>query len=267
MRQTAAASNAIVSAERVLEYDALPKETSPVTIESPRLFDLNEWPRSGSIKFVNVNYRYEQQEVLHDINLDIGDKQKVGIVGRTGSGKSSLINAIFRMSDGVSGSIFIDGVDTREIPLELLRRKLSIIPQDPVLFRGTVLSNLDPLHEHSDDEIRLALSDVHMAHLSPNHPVHENGNNFSLGQKQLLCLARVILRSSRIIIMDEATANVDASTEELIQRTIQRRFKDCTVIIIAHRVNTARDCDVIAVMDQGTICAYGPPSEILIKVE
>lgn len=256
VRQSAAVSNAFVSVERIFDLVMLPKEEK--TQISLCEESSGNWPRTGQIEFSNVNYRHGEQTVLDDVNLLIRDGQKVGVVGRTGAGKSSLVNALFRLSE-FDGSISIAGEDTSTIPLDILRRHISIIPQDPVLFRGTIRSNLDPFDEFSEDEIGRALADVEMSHMSLNLPVQESGNNFSVGQKQLLCLARVILRRNRILILDEATANVDPITDEMIQKTIRRRFRECTVISIAHRINTVEDADYLVVMDRGRICDVGPP--------
>lgn len=268
VRQSAAASNAFVSVERVLEYVGLPREVQRAggSGREECCREIKSWPTAGEIEFVDVGYRYGNQAVLQDVNLLIRSRQKVGIVGRTGAGKTSLINALFRIS-AVEGSILIDGVDTKDVPLDALRRSISIIPQDPFLFRGTVRENLDPFEEFTEEGLRSALDDVDLAHLTPNHPVHEGGSNFSVGQKQLLCLARALLRRNMILILDEATANVDPITDELIQKTIRNRFRDCTVIAIAHRMNTVSDADLIVVVDQGSICDWGPPSEMLPKVQ
>lgn len=264
MRQSAAVSNAFVSVERVLEYISLPKEEEQQE-KATTAVDAT-WPNAGRIEITGLGFKYgNNQEVLHDINLRIESGQKIGIVGRTGAGKSSLIGALFRLSS-VTGSISIDGVDTKTIPLEVLRQRLSIIPQDPILFHGTIRSNLDPNFEFPDHEILKALGDVEMDQLPLNFPVQGGGNNFSVGQKQLLCLARALLRKNRILILDEATANVDPFTDALIQKTIRTRFRGCTVLAIAHRINTILDSDMIVVVDQGRICDCGPPPTIVPRL-
>jgi ATP-binding cassette subfamily C (CFTR/MRP) protein 4 len=178
------------------------------------------------------------------------------------------VSALFRLFH-FEGTILIDGVDTKSVPLQIVRAKISIIPQDPVLFIGSLRKNLDPFGKYSDCQIWQALEEVQMKNLIVSLPsgletaVIEGGNNFSVGQKQLLCLVRAILRNTKIIVLDEATASIDLETDELIQLTIKRRFKECTVLTIAHRLNTVMDSDKILVMDSGRVAEFGEPQQLL----
>ena len=190
-------------------------------------------------------------------------------VGRTGAGKSSLTLALFRLIEPTDGTIYIDNVDITKLGLYDLRSRLTIIPQDPVLFTGTLRLNLDPFEKYTDNEIWTALE---LAHLKTfvsslesglSHSVTEGGDNLSVGQKQLICLSRALLRKSRIIVLDEATAAVDIETDELIQLTIRKEFKDCTIVTIAHRLNTIMDYDRVLVMDNGQIAEYDTPHALL----
>ncbi|KAM4699734.1 ATP-binding cassette sub-family C member 5-like [Discoglossus pictus] len=229
------------------------------------------WPQNGAIKFENVEMRYRDNLplVLKNISFTIQPQEKIGIVGRTGSGKSSLGIALFRLVELVGGSITIDNICVNTIGLEDLRKKLSIIPQEPVLFVGSVRSNLDPMNQYTDEEIWKALENTHMKqHVSNlqgqlHAEVTENGNNFSVGERQLLCMARTLLRSSKILLLDEATAAIDNETDVIIQETIKAAFSECTVLIIAHRLNTVFHCDRIMVMDDGRIVEFDKPSVLL----
>jgi ATP-binding cassette subfamily C (CFTR/MRP) protein 4 len=255
----------MTAVQRVLEYAELsPEEDKGNFVPS------ESWPQEGNIEFKSVTMRYspEKPVVLKQICFTVRSGEKLGIVGRTGAGKTSLISVLFRLFH-FEGTIFIDRVDTKSVLLQTLRSKISIIPQDPVLFIGTLRKNLDPLGQFSDFQIWQALENVQMKRLITNLPsgldtmVIERGNNFSVGQKQLLCLVRAILRNSKIIVLDEATASIDLETDELIQLTIRRRFKECTVLTIAHRVNTVMDSDKILVMDSGRVAEFGEPQQLL----
>ena len=207
--------------------------------------------------------------MLKQIDLKINSGQRVGIVGRTGAGKSSLTLALFRLIEPSSGTILIDSVDISKLGLYELRSRLTIIPQDPILFTGSLRNNLDPFEKYSDDQVWTALE---LAHLKTfvsslaqqlNHPISEGGGNLSVGQKQLVCLARALLRRSRILVLDEATAAVDVETDDLIQSTIRNEFTDCTIVTIAHRLNTILDYDMIVVMDNGIVSEYDSPKALL----
>jgi len=207
--------------------------------------------------------------VLNGINVSIQPGEKVGIVGRTGAGKSSMTVALFRLIEAVSGSIHIDGLCISDLALYDLRSKLTILPQDPVLFSGTLRMNLDPFEKFSDEQIWTALEHSHMKDFvrtlttQLNYEVGEGGQNLSVGQRQLMCLARTLLRKTKILVLDEATAAVDMETDELIQTTIRQQFTDCTVLTIAHRLNTIMDSDRVMVLDSGRLKEFDSPSRLL----
>ncbi|KAJ8734039.1 hypothetical protein PYW07_014590 [Mythimna separata] len=253
----------MTAVERILEYTRLPTEEY---MDQGSIQPTKEWPTAGNIVFSNVYLKYAADDppVLKDLNFEIKNGWKVGVVGRTGAGKSSLIAALFRLTD-ITGSIKIDGLDTQGIAKKLLRSKISIIPQEPVLFSATLRYNLDPFNDYSDDDIWRALEQVELKEGIPalDYKVSEGGSNFSMGQRQLVCLARAILRSNKILIMDEATANVDPQTDALIQTTIRRQFASCTVLTIAHRLNTIMDSDRVLVMDQGEAAEFDHPHLLL----
>uniref|UniRef100_A0A673AZ78 ABC-type glutathione-S-conjugate transporter n=1 Tax=Sphaeramia orbicularis TaxID=375764 RepID=A0A673AZ78_9TELE len=260
--------NNIVSVERVKEYARTPKE-APWTVEGTLV--PSSWPSSGSIQLEDFGLQYRKglDWALKDISISIQDREKVGIVGRTGAGKSSLALGIFRILEAVKGRICIDGVNIAQLGLHELRSRLTIIPQDPVLFSGTLRMNLDPFETCSDQELWKALELSHLTSFVSTLPkkldyqCSEGGENLSVGQRQLLCLARALLRKTRILVLDEATAAVDLQTDQLIQSTIRTQFEDCTVLTIAHRLNTIIDYSRVLVMDQGSIVEAGPPSELL----
>ncbi|XP_069495246.1 ATP-binding cassette sub-family C member 4 isoform X2 [Ambystoma mexicanum] len=270
VRQSAEVENLMISVERVLEYTQLEKE-APWESKRPPPAD---WPSKGVIAFENVNFTYSLDGplVLKHLTATIRSKEKVGIVGRTGAGKSSLIAALFRLAEP-EGKIWIDRILTSEIGLHELRKKMSIIPQEPVLFTGTMRKNLDPFGEHTDEELWNALDEVQLKEAIEELPkkieteLSESGSNFSVGQRQLVCLARAILRKNRILIIDEATANVDPRTDELIQKTIREKFAQCTVLTIAHRLNTIIDSDKILVLDAGMLKEFDEPFILLQNKE
>ncbi|XP_043490273.1 multidrug resistance-associated protein 5-like isoform X2 [Polistes fuscatus] len=258
-----------ISVERINYYlKNLEKEETPK--ESLIKIDDN-WPTSGKIQFKNVKmkYRKELPLILLNISFTVKPGEKMGIIGRTGSGKSSLTIALFRLVEICEGIIKIDGVDISKLELSLLRSKLSIIPQDPVLFNGTIRSNLDPFEQYSDVEIWNALEKsqlkekVKLLNGQLETLVESNGNNFSAGERQLICLTRALLRNSKILVLDEATAAVDPETETAIQNTIHNEFVECTVLTIAHRLETILRYDKILVMKNGSILELDTPTNLL----
>ncbi|XP_037050766.1 multidrug resistance-associated protein 1-like isoform X2 [Bradysia coprophila] len=257
-----------VSVERVKEYSQVTSEAQ-WTI-TPQLLPKN-WPEFGRVQFNNFQVRYRDglELVLRGISFEINSGEKVGIVGRTGAGKSSLTLALFRIIEGAGGSIVIDGHDISKLGLQDLRSRLTIIPQDPVLFSGTLRLNLDPFEQNSDAEIWTALEHSHLKSFVEeltaglNHEITEGGDNLSVGQRQLLCLSRALLRKTKVLILDEATAAVDLETDDLIQKTIRTEFNDCTILTIAHRLNTIIDSDKVLVLDRGQVMEFAPPTELL----
>ncbi|KAG1678463.1 Multidrug resistance-associated protein 1 [Nymphon striatum] len=258
----------IVSVERLLEYTKLPQEADwDIAHTKPN----KSWPRGGTITFADYQTRYREglDLVLKGINVDVKSCEKVGIVGRTGAGKSSLTLALFRLIEPASGKIVIDGVDVSNIGLHNLRSKITIIPQDPVLFSGSFRMNLDPFNEYSDEEIWNALEHAHLKKFAKSlesgleYAIAEAGQNLSVGQRQLICLARALLRHTKILVLDEATAAIDMETDDLIQQTIRKEFKDSTILTIAHRLNTIMDSDRVLVLSEGKIEEAGAPSYLL----
>ncbi|CAH0722564.1 unnamed protein product, partial [Brenthis ino] len=267
VRQTAEVISQMTSVERILQYTHIEREPQwdKGTKETPK-----GWPWCGRIEFRNcfMKYTTEDLPVLKNLNLVIESGWKVGIVGRTGAGKSSLISSLFRLAI-IEGEVLIDEVDTGHLSLQDLRSKISIIPQEPVLFSATIRYNLDPFNSYDDEKLWKALEAVDLKGAIPalDFKVSEGGSNFSLGQRQLVCLARAILRGNRILVLDEATANVDPKTDEFIQKTIRKRFSDCTVLTVAHRLNTIMDSDRVMVMDSGRLVEFDHPYRLLNNPE
>jgi len=231
------------------------------------------WPTTGMIKFANVVLKYHKfgVAVLKNVSFTIHPKEKIGIVGRTGSGKSTLLISLLRIVEAFKGKITIDDLDVSTIGLKDLRTKIAIIPQEPVLFVGSIRSNLDPFSKSTDDQVWKALDSVHLGDKIRAFPnglqtaVIENGKNFSLGQRQLFCIARAILSNTRILVLDEATAAIDMATDALIQQAIKDNFADKTVLTIAHRLNTIIESDKILVMDAGKVAEFDEPLKLLDK--
>jgi len=267
VRQSAAVESHMISVERVVEYSRLPSEAA--TVRRPSIPRIGR-PAIGDIRFENVSVRYAPDRlVLKNITCHIRAREKVGIVGRTGSGKSTLIESLFRLNN-YDGCIRIDGVDTQTLELHRLRAGLSIIPQDPVLFSGTLRKNLDGHGDQfSDDTLWQALEAVELKEAlvlnsaGLEATISEGGVNLSVGQRQLICLARALLRRCRVLILDEATAAIDRRTDWLIQRTIRQQFCDCTVLTIAQRLDTVIDCDRILVLQDGYLQEFDEPTLLL----
>ncbi|CAG9537242.1 unnamed protein product [Cercopithifilaria johnstoni] len=258
----------IVAVERIKEYDEMSTEAEwRVDHFKPK----ENWPSKGEISLINYSTHYHSKLnfVLHQLNASIAPAEKIGIVGRTGAGKSSLALALFRIIEPASGTIIIDGINISDIGLHDLRSNLTIIPQDPVLFSGTLRFNLDPSHVYSDQQIWIALELAHLKTFASSlaeglqYRISEGGEDISVGQRQLICLTRALLRKSKVLILDEATAAVDQATDLLIQETIRREFHDSTVLTIAHRLNTVIDYDRIMVLENGSIREFDSPQNLL----
>jgi ABC-type multidrug transport system fused ATPase/permease subunit len=255
------------SVERIQQYTKIEQE-APAHIEETA--PPASWPEKGEIKFKGLSIAYNGgPKVLKQLSIKIRPREKVGIVGRTGAGKSTLITALFRLVEFVEGTAFIDGVDISKIGLDDLRRKISIIPQMPQLFIGTVRYNVDPFAAATDDQIWKALEMVqlkdYIASLDGKleAQIDEGGANLSVGQRQLLSMARALLVNAHILLLDEATASADSETDAVIQRMIRREFNDKTILCIAHRLNTIMDYDRIVVMSAGEVVEYDTPANLL----
>ncbi|KAJ1441275.1 P-loop containing nucleoside triphosphate hydrolase [Sesbania bispinosa] len=258
----------LISVERILQYTSIPSEP-PLVIEENRPH--TSWPSYGTVDIHNLQVRYAPHMplVLRGLTCTFLGGKKTGIVGRTGSGKSTLIQALFRIVEPTFGRIMIDGINISSIGLHDLRSRLSIIPQDPTMFEGSVRSNLDPLEEYTDNQIWEALDkcqlgdEVRRKEGKLDSAVSENGENWSMGQRQLVCLGRVLLKKSKVLVLDEATASVDTATDNLIQQTLRQHFSDCTVITIAHRITSVIDSDMVLLLNQGLIEEYDSPTRLL----
>ncbi|XP_023940125.2 ATP-binding cassette sub-family C member 4 [Bicyclus anynana] len=260
IKQTTEVISQMTSVERVIQFTKLPKEK----IDGPS--PPRDWPQRARLVFKDLYLRYdrESEPVLKNLNIVIESGWKVGVVGRTGAGKSSLISALFRLAP-IDGHVYIDDVDTGDIALKELRSKISIIPQEPVLFSASLRYNLDPFDKYTDNDIWKALEQVELKQsvTSLSAGVEAGGANFSAGQRQLLCLARAALASNRLLVLDEATANVDPNTDALIQKSIRKHFSECTVVTVAHRLHTVADSDRVVVMEAGQIVECGHPHDLL----
>ncbi|XP_062198470.1 ABC transporter C family member 14-like isoform X2 [Phragmites australis] len=276
--------NKMVSVERIKQFTNIPSEAA---WRIKDCLPAANWPTKGDIDVIDLKFRYRHNTplVLKGITISINGGEKIGVVGRTGSGKSTLIQALFRIVEPSEGKIIIDGVDICTLGLHDLRSRFGIIPQEPVLFEGTIRSNIDPLEQYSDDEIWQALDRCQLKDAVASKPEKldasghrckllllvnnllygfvDNGENWSVGQRQLLCLGRVMLKGSRILFMDEATASVDSQTDAVIQKIIREDFAACTIISIAHRIPTVMDCDRVLVIDAGLAKEFDRPVNLI----
>uniref|UniRef100_A0A672QSJ5 Multidrug resistance-associated protein 1 n=1 Tax=Sinocyclocheilus grahami TaxID=75366 RepID=A0A672QSJ5_SINGR len=270
VRMSSEVETNIVAVERVKEYGDTEKEAE-WRLEHSTL--PAGWPTTGHIEIRNFGLRYREdlELAISDISVNIEGGEKVGIVGRTGAGKSSLTLGLFRIIEAAQGEICVDGVNIAELGLHELRSRITIIPQDPVLFSGSLRMNLDPFDGYTDEEVWRALELAHLKNFVSglpdklNHECSEGGENLSLGQRQLVCLARALLRKTKILVLDEATAAVDLETDNLIQSTIRTQFEDCTVLTIAHRLNTIMDYTRVLVLDKGQMAEFDSPSNLTAK--
>ncbi|KAK8769132.1 hypothetical protein V5799_014403, partial [Amblyomma americanum] len=268
----------MVSFERCLEYTELPPESDVVDPPGDGKQALaggvlpEKWPSEGEVEFQDYSASYRPgiaPNVLNDVSFTVLPMERVGVVGRTGAGKSSLVLALLRVLGASEGRILIDGVDIANVPLKRLRTGITVIPQDPSLVRGTMRMNLDPTGSHTDDQLWQALRQAHLATLVKGHSAGlemetaDGGANLSVGQRQLVCLARALLRGSKVLLLDEATSQMDGDTDRLIQATLRQAFAHSTLIAIAHRIHTVLDYDRILVMDEGRVREYGTPTSLL----
>ncbi|KAL1483978.1 hypothetical protein MTO96_032846, partial [Rhipicephalus appendiculatus] len=233
-----------------------------------------EWPSKGKLHFDHYTASYRPgvlPDVLVGVTFTVHSCEKVGVVGRTGAGKSSLVMALLRVLRATAGAIYIDGLDIASVPLRTLRSVITVIPQDPSLMRGTLREVLDPTCTCSDEEVRKALEEVHLIDFVLQQPekifmeIGEAGSNLSAGQRQLVCLARALLRKPRILVLDEATSHMDGHTDRLIQTTLRQSFIGCTMLTIAHRLNTVLDHDKILVMDGGRVAEFGATIDLALN--
>ncbi|CAD8205655.1 unnamed protein product [Paramecium pentaurelia] len=257
--------NGIISFERCLAYTNVKSEK-----RNENNIRVQNWPSIGEIQFINFSVQYRQNlpPALSNLDFKINPKEKIGVVGRTGAGKSSITLSLLRILESLEGKILIDNVDIANLSLKQLRESITIILQDAVIFDGTIKDNLDPLGLRSDSEILSSINQCCLNRLVSNRDglmtkISESGDNLSAGEKQLICIARAVLKKTKIVIIDEATANIDVETEHKIQQVIQQAFQHCTVLTIAHRINTILHCDKIIVIDKGQLKEFGLTQELL----
>ena len=256
VKKTSDVENFMTSVERVMTYTKLDSEPGYKVHRLPP----HQWPHAGNITFRDVQLTYYPggPQVLKEINLNIKGGIKIDVAGRTGAGKSSFVAALMRMPDA-DGDIMVDDIPIKQINLQEARRCMSVLGQSPALFSGSLRKNLDLLAQLQDTDLWRALEDVHLKELVESlegkldHELLEDGANLSVGERQLICLARVLLQQSKIVILDEPTAHVDPQTEQTIWNVVRDKLKDSTVITIAHRLSTIKDCDMILVLRDGKV--------------
>jgi ATP-binding cassette subfamily C (CFTR/MRP) protein 1 len=255
----------MISIERCINYTKIIQEKSGEIKTIDNALKKSNWPKEGKITFENYTMRYRPNlsPSLNNINLEIKSNEKIGIVGRTGSGKSSLFLSLFRIIESEKGKILIDNIDISQIGLKLLRKSITVIPQEPFLIEGNLRENIDPLGNYTKIEIENVLNSIGLDYLQLNDEIEENGKNLSIGEKQLICIARAILRKSKVVLMDEATASIDYKTETLIQKSIEKVLKFSTVITIAHRIKTIINYDRILVLANGELIEFDTPKNLL----
>ena len=262
--------NIMISLERCLRYTRIESEKPSVIKPKDEELEQKKWPQEGRIRFENysVRYRPTTEVVLKNLNFEINGNEKVGVVGRTGSGKSTICLCLFRILEPLKGTIYIDDEDITKIGLDILRKNLTIIPQDPCLMEGSLKYNIDPFDKAEDEEIVSILKKIGFEYTETdqqilNRKIEQGGANLSVGEKQLICIARAILRKTKIVVMDEATANIDMKTEEQIQKALQYVLNNSTVITVAHRIKTIIDYDKILVLNNGKIEEFDTPQNLL----
>jgi len=261
----------LVSLERCKKFAEIVGEAPAETKDPENVENLTvNWPARGSIEFKNyfVKYRPNLPHVIDNLSVLIDSGEKVGIVGRTGSGKSTFFLSLLRIIEPTHGSIFIDGVDISKVGLDDLRNKITVIPQDPMLFKGTLRENMDLLNQYTDQQLwdsleKVCLKSKFEGENGLDTAIKDGGENLSAGEKQLLCIGRAILAQSRIVLIDEATSNIDPKTEQTILDTIHNCFQDCTVITVAHRLKTIINSDKIMVMGQGQLLEFDKPDKLI----
>jgi ABC-type multidrug transport system fused ATPase/permease subunit len=268
----------LISLERCDSYTKIAQEKYPTT-EFDNSLELSEkennnctsFIKKGKINFINysVKYRPDTPLILKNINLEIKPGEKIGVCGRTGSGKSTLLLCLFRILEAHEGKILIDDIDISKVGLEILRKSLTIIPQEPILIEGNIRDNVDPSKTLNDIEINKLLVEVGLSEFLEgkdlDYKIEDNGNNISVGEKQLLCIARALIKKTKIILMDEATANIDYRTESILKKNINEDMKESTVITIAHRIKTIINYDKILVLKEGEIEEFDTPQNLIEK--
>ena len=268
----------LISLERCDTYTKVIQEKPRETDEDKNLYliknnesntKFKSFISKGKINFKNfsVRYRPDTPLILKNITLEIKPGEKIGVVGQTGSGKSTLLLCLLRILEASEGKIYIDDIDISKLGLELLRHSLTIIPQEPILLEGNIRDNIDPSKLYSDSEILHILNEVGLGDFmigkNLDYKIEENGGNISVGEKQLICVARALLKKTKIILMDEATANIDYKTEDILKRNINDDTKKCTVLTIAHRIKTVINYDKILVLKDGEIDAFDTPDNLI----